>query len=108
MTTRRKTSTSGFSSEKEISEVIYITEPSTPEELESEVETAAQFVEAAEEEIVEEVKVEEKKEEPPAKKAEKPTPVPVFQTPPIRSDNPPPNTPSVTRHRRNIPRFIKP
>jgi hypothetical protein len=59
MTTRRKTSTSGFSSEKEISEVIYITEPSTPEELESEVETAAQFIEAAEEEIVEEVKVEE-------------------------------------------------
>lgn len=88
--------------------MINITEPSTPEELENEVKTVAEFLEAAKEEIVEEVKVEEKKEEPPAKKAEKPAPAPVLQTPPVRPDNPPPNIPNVTRHRRNIPRFVKP
>jgi hypothetical protein len=98
MATRRKTSSAGgFSTESqpvEEEKVVEITEPSTPEELEEEIEAIEEFLtEAVEEVLVEE----EAKEEPLA-----PAPAPE-----VKHENPPPSTTSLVRHRRNIPRFVR-
>lgn len=97
MATRKRSSSSGgFSSEPDTVEekvAEEVTDPSTPEKLEEEIKTIEEFIEVSATALLEEVEKEEKVE--PVR-----VPDPVHQ-------NPLPNKPNVSRHRRNIPRFVR-
>lgn len=75
--------------------MVEVTEPSTKEELQEEMESVEIFLN----EVVEETLKEQELKETPSDPLP-PPPAPV-------STNPPPNTKGLIRPRRNIPRFVR-